>query len=326
MKLASGFCTPKQLPVHTGIKGRQVLPLIRFCFGAEWMRSVLISTSLSSLYLFLVGVTVKSAESFSAAIPLGTSTKRANSKRANHGLLRLFKMPFRPCPSSCGRFLSADDGHDRCLQCLGFQHAEDVFVDDSCTCCGHMSMTSLRSRLSFLKGLAPSTATRTGLSGSSRGPPADALGDLRVTVRASSPVCPHGPLTPHAVNVPSGSRVISLVRDGPWNTGRPAFHSMHHPMIGCRSQHRGMGLHPPDPELTAMLTRAAMSIGLEVNRPPGPEPSRLDDWILRAGHSSQPLSSPLVRSSAFFSARPSSLPSMAGLPGGTRAFPSWRER
>ncbi len=59
-----------------------------------------------------------------------------------------FKMPFRPCPSSCGRFLSADDGHDRCLQCLGFQHAEDVCVDDSCACCGHMSMTSLRSRLS----------------------------------------------------------------------------------------------------------------------------------------------------------------------------------
>ncbi len=31
-------------------------------------------------------------------------------------------MPIRPCPSGCGRFLSADDGHDRCLQCLGFQH------------------------------------------------------------------------------------------------------------------------------------------------------------------------------------------------------------
>ncbi len=35
-------------------------------------------------------------------------------------------MPFRPCPSGCGRFLSADDRHDRCLQCLGFQHAEDA--------------------------------------------------------------------------------------------------------------------------------------------------------------------------------------------------------
>ncbi len=43
-------------------------------------------------------------------------------------------MPFHPCPSGCGRFLSADDGHDRCLQCLGFQHAEDAFVDDSCVC------------------------------------------------------------------------------------------------------------------------------------------------------------------------------------------------
>ncbi len=91
-------------------------------------------------------------------------------------------MPFRPCPSGCGRFLSADNGHDRCLQCLGFQNAEDAFVDDSCACCGRMSMISLRSRLSFMKGLAPSAATRAG----SRGLSAGALGDLRVIVRALS--------------------------------------------------------------------------------------------------------------------------------------------
>ncbi len=53
-----------------------------------------------------------------------------------------------------------------------------------------MSMISLRSRLSFMKGLAPSAATRADLSGSSRGSPADALGDLRVTVRASPPGTP----------------------------------------------------------------------------------------------------------------------------------------
>ncbi len=46
----------------------------------------------------------------------------------------------------------------------------------------------------------------------------------------------------------------------------------------------------PDPELTAMLVRAAMSIGLEVNRPPSSEPSRLVDGFLGAGHSSQPCS------------------------------------
>ncbi len=49
----------------------------------------------------------------------------------------------------------------------------------------------------------------------------------------------------------------------------------------------------PDPELTAMLARAAMSIRLEVNRPPSPEPSRLDDWFLGAGHGSQPRPAPL---------------------------------
>ncbi len=37
-----------------------------------------------------------------------------------------------------------------------------------------------------------------------------------------------------------------------------------------------------------MLARAAVSIGLEVNRPPSPEPSRLDNWFLRAGRGSQP--------------------------------------
>ncbi len=30
MKLASGFCIPEPLPVHTGIKGQQVHPRIRF--------------------------------------------------------------------------------------------------------------------------------------------------------------------------------------------------------------------------------------------------------------------------------------------------------
>jgi hypothetical protein len=49
----------------------------------------------------------------------------------------------------------------------------------------------------------------------------------------------------------------------------------------------------PDPELTAMLARAAASIGLEVNRPPSPEPSRLDDWYLGAGRGSQPRSAPV---------------------------------
>ncbi len=55
------------------------------------MRRVLISTKHFIFVLFLVGVTVRSAESLSSAIPLGTSTKRANSKRANYGRSCLFQ-------------------------------------------------------------------------------------------------------------------------------------------------------------------------------------------------------------------------------------------
>ncbi len=190
MKLASGFCIPEPLPVYTGIKGRQVRPLIRFLLRSRVDEKCADLHKPFISYLFMVGVTVRSAEFLSSAIPLGTSAKRANSKRANHGTIASFsRCRFRPCPSGCDRSLSADDGHDRCLQCLGFQHAEDAFVDDSCACCGRMSMISLRSRLSFLKGLVPSAATCAGLSAST-GLPADPLGDLRVTVSTSPPGTP----------------------------------------------------------------------------------------------------------------------------------------
>ncbi len=43
-----------------------------------------------------------------------------------------------------------------------------------------------------------------------------------------------------------------------------------------------VALPESDPELTAMLSRAAESIGLHYRRPPSPERSRLDDWFLRA--------------------------------------------
>ncbi len=82
MKLASGFCIPEPLPVHTGRKGQQLRPLTEKCAD---LHKPFIS------YLFLVGITVRSAECLSSAIPQGTSTKTANSKRANHGRSCLFQ-------------------------------------------------------------------------------------------------------------------------------------------------------------------------------------------------------------------------------------------
>ncbi len=45
-----------------------------------------------------------------------------------------------------------------------------------------------------------------------------------------------------------------------------------------------------DPELTAVLSRAAARSGLEASTPPSPEPSRRDDWLLGTGRGSRPRS------------------------------------
>ncbi len=63
----------------------QVHPLIRFLLRSRVDEKCADLHKLFISCLFLVGVTVQSAEALSAANPLGTSTKRANSKRANHG-------------------------------------------------------------------------------------------------------------------------------------------------------------------------------------------------------------------------------------------------
>ncbi len=164
-------------------------------------------------------------------------------------------------------------------------------------CCGRMSMISLRSRLSFMKGLAPSAATRADLSGSSRGSPADALGDLRVTVRASPPGTPprtsYSSRSEHPVRFPGD--FAGLSHGAPSiSFGAPSVDRMSIAASGdgfTSSEDEGaVGLPPsgvvataaPDPELTAMLARAAVSIGLEVNRPPSPEPSR-ERLVSRSG-------------------------------------------
>ncbi len=91
MKLASGFCIPEPLPVHTSIKGWQVHPLIRFLL---WSRVDEKSADLhKAVHLCFAPGWRNGAIS---GVPLisdspGHSTKRANSKRANHGRSRLFQ-------------------------------------------------------------------------------------------------------------------------------------------------------------------------------------------------------------------------------------------
>jgi hypothetical protein len=52
-------------------------------------------------------------------------------------------------------------------------------------------------------------------------------------------------------------------------------------------------LPEPDPEMSAMLKRAAEAAGLEWNPPPCPVQSRLEDWYLGAGRAGSQLAAPV---------------------------------
>ncbi len=216
-------------------------------------------------------------------------------------------MPFRPCVSGCGRYLAPGDGHDRCLSCLGIEHAEAAFVDESCPHCGGMTVAGLRTRLRFLqRGRVPVPLPR------SRVPPGGYRGEatssssragLTVTVRNSPKTARAPPVTgtslpmelPRERSGPSHGGGVPLVSFGAPPDDRMSIATLEGesdqsgddgsvPLSGPPS---GRSAVPDsDPEMVAMLARAAESVGLEWRPPPCPEPSRLDDWFLgvaRAG-------------------------------------------
>ncbi len=146
-------------------------------------------------------------------------------------------MPFRPCVSGCGRYLAPGDGHDRCLSCLGIEHAEAAFVDESCPHCGGMTVAGLRTRLRFLqRGGVPVPLPR------SRVPPGGYRGEatsgssragLTVTVRNS-------PSTARAPPVTGTRYRWSCLGSGlapPMEGGYRLYPLALPPTIGCRSLH-----------------------------------------------------------------------------------------
>ncbi len=175
-------------------------------------------------------------------------------------------------------------GHDRCPSCLGFQHAEAALVDESCSHWGG-------------GGYPPLAMPHSSSSGLRRATSAHGQGDLRITVRASpsstSPRASHSSSASHRLVFPV-ELAGSSDRAGPCiSFGAPADDRM---SIAASGDELGSGeddsaalppsgrvaLPESDPELTAMLSRAAESIGLHWRPPPSPERSRLDDWFLGA--------------------------------------------
>ncbi len=210
------------------------------------------------------------------------------------------KMSYHPCVSGCGRSLAPQDGHDHCLTCLGIQHAEEAFVDGSCSSYGDMTISELRNRLRCVKhGGVPLPLPRSGVRpGTKRGGTASGgvRGDLRITVRAS----PSGGSHPSGTPQPA---VVPLVRTGAsaeWGTPPVSFGAFPDDQMSVAASEGEpslsgdddsaalppsgvVALSEPDPEMTAMLSRAAENVGLVWNPPPRPDPSRLDEWFLGGG-------------------------------------------
>ncbi len=131
----------------------------------------------------------------------------------------------------------------------------------------------------------------------SRGSPAGALGDLMVTVRASppctSPRTSYTSRSKHPIRFPGDfagpSHRAPSISFGAPSVDRMSIAASRDGLTSSEGE-GAVGLPPsgvvataaPDPKLTPMLARAAVGIGLEVNRPPSPKPSWLDDWFLGA--------------------------------------------
>ncbi len=210
------------------------------------------------------------------------------------------KMSYHPCVSGCGRSLAPQDGHDHCLTCLGIQHAEEAFVDGSCSSCGDMTISELRNRLRCVKhGGVPLPLPRSGVRpGTKRGGTASGgvRGDLRITVRAS----PSGGSHPSGTPQPAGVPLVRTGASAEWGTPPVSFGASPDDQMSVAASegepslsrdddsaalpHSGVvALSEPDPEMTAMLSRAAENVGLVWNPPPRPDPSRLDEWFLGGG-------------------------------------------
>ncbi len=180
-------------------------------------------------------------------------------------------MSYHPCVSGCGRSLAPQDGHDHCLTCLGIQHAEEAFVDGSCSSCGDMTISELRNRLRCVKhGGVPLPLPRSGVRpGTKRGVTASGgvRGDLRITVRAS----PSGGSHPSGTPQPAGVPLVRTGASAEWGTPPVSFGASPDDQMSVAASEGEpslsgdddsaalppsgvVALSEPDPEMTAMLS------------------------------------------------------------------------
>ncbi|KAL0149007.1 hypothetical protein M9458_055622 [Cirrhinus mrigala] len=215
-------------------------------------------------------------------------------------------MPFCPCPTGCGFYLSPNDRHDRCVQCLGRKHAEAAFAEGGCQNCDDMPLGTLRSRAAFFskKPRRHSTASRSGPSTSGYEAAAMCIEEERqdlndalpgTSSQTVHPVCP--PMESQDDFESSSQYGLDLLFGAPAEEKAGSVASEGEPseadVTAKLTAPAGESQSVADAEMAAALKRAAKEIGVVWVPPPSPEPSRLDDWFLGSGRDSRPRSSPV---------------------------------
>ncbi|KAL0148432.1 hypothetical protein M9458_056242 [Cirrhinus mrigala] len=215
-------------------------------------------------------------------------------------------MPFRPCLTGCGLYLSPNDRHDRCVQCLGREHAEAAFAEGGCQNCEDMPLGTLRSRAAFFskKPRRHSTASRSGPSTSGYEAAAMCVEEERqglndalpgTSSQTVHPVCP--PMESQDDFESSSQYGLDLLFGAPAEEKAGSVASEGEPseadVTAELTAPAGESQSVADAEMAAALKRAAKEIGVVWVPPPSPEPSRLDDWFLGSGRDSRPRSSPV---------------------------------
>ncbi|XP_057190773.1 uncharacterized protein LOC130554903 isoform X1 [Triplophysa rosa] len=215
------------------------------------------------------------------------------------------------CSRGCGVLIEEGDGHDVCLKCLGLQHAEAAFVDSSCPHCGRMVIETLRSRVAvFSQGPATTSHASRAVTRMAKAiPSAKACGEGDMGTTASinpsakrsrtartpsrSPHCslangttPSASSFTHSDTMREEDEVTIAASESDLLASDPDD-SLQLPPTGGRAQEEA------DFEMSAMLSRASVSIGLECTPVPLPQRSRLDTWFLGSERDSKPRPTPV---------------------------------
>ncbi|KAL0157267.1 hypothetical protein M9458_048513, partial [Cirrhinus mrigala] len=202
-------------------------------------------------------------------VPLGEDFPLLSkfSLKELHGQIACFTMPFRPCPTGCGFYLSPNDWHDRCVQCLGCEHAEAA---TAMTCPWARSAHEpppfncfpLRSFYFRVRGRSD---------------------DLNDALPGTSSQ------TVHPVTILKARLSMGWI----FCSGLLLRKRQEADVMAEITAPAGESQSVADAEMAPALKRAANEIGVVWVPPPSPEPSRLDDWFLGSGRDSRPRSSPV---------------------------------